>query len=107
MKRSQSICSQSMAGILAAVLLSAAVGAAYGDDAPVTREEFNKMMKEMQQLRAEVAELKKQPGAATQPAASAGGPELQQLREEVTALKQQRKEDQADSEERRRRWKRS
>ena len=70
--------------------------------APVTREEFDKMMKEMSDLRQEVAQLKAQRDAApaSQNAAPGASAEVAQLQQEVAALKKQRAEDVADAEDR-------
>jgi hypothetical protein len=92
--------------ILAASVLLSSSGKLFAqaapDAAPVSREEFDKMMKEMKDLRQEVAQLKQErAAAATQPGAtSTNSGEVAQLRQEVAALKKQQVQDQADAEER-------
>src|SRR5579864_1815080 len=92
-------------GVLATLALCAAAGVSLGqvggtagappggaaDQAPVTREEFNKMMQEMSSLRQEVTDLKSQRAASTQ--SGAAGSDVEQLRKEVADLKKQRAED--------------
>lgn len=91
--------------LVAGALLSAS-GATFAQaapaGAPVTREEFDKMMKEMTDLRLEVAQLKAEraaaaPAASTQPAAPGTAAEVQQLRAEVASLRKDRERDAADS----------
>ncbi len=86
-------------GVLLSVSGQAFAQAVPAAGAPVTREEFDKMMKEMAALRQEVTQLKAE-RAATQgavPAAPGSAAEVAQLRQEVAALKQQRAADAADS----------
>jgi len=69
-------------------------------NAPVTREEFNQMMKEMADLRQEVTQLRAERAAAAQGGTAAtpgSAAEVAQLRQEVAALKKQQVEDAADA----------
>ena len=82
--------------VMAVLAICATAGSSYAQQAPVSREEFDKMMKEMTQLRQEVADLKQERAAATQP----GNADVAQLRQEVATLKKQQAENQTDAEER-------
>jgi hypothetical protein len=68
-------------------------------DAPVTREEFDKMMKEMSDLRQEVTQLRAERAAATQ-TGTQGAAQVTQLQQQIDALKKQRADDAADAEDR-------
>ena len=87
-------------GLVAAIVVSAAVGVVHGQQAPVSREEFDKMVKELNDLRQEVTQLRADKAGAAQPGAAAPGAEIAQLRQEVAALKKQRQEDVADADDR-------
>jgi hypothetical protein len=68
-------------------------------DAPVTREEIDKMMKDMADLRQEVTQLRAERAAASQAATQSAG-QVSQLQQQVDTLKKQRAEDVTDSEDR-------
>ena len=91
--------------VVAAILAAATGSAVFAEDLPITREEFNKVMKELGELRQEVKDLKQQRDAAVTSGAGAAGAgassgDVAALRQEVASLKKQREADQQDAEER-------
>ena len=82
------------ARLLVAALLVAATGAAsFAADVPVTREEFDQMVKDLKVLHQEVTDLRREKAAAATtggtPSATAPAGEVAALRREVADLKKQ------------------
>lgn len=95
-------CRPAVSLAVAAALAAAVAGSAWAADAPVSREEFNKMLEELRAVRQEVKALKAEraAAAATQPSGGGDSGEVAALRAEVSALKKQRAADQQDNEDR-------